>query len=90
MIASGLDRCCAFPALNRMLKKSFPGLFQPGKRKTRFLTSFIVNGLLLSKMVVHPCAAHRLSKNGIFQQPVKRQYFFSNVLTNDSIWPSFY
>ena len=54
-----------------MLKNSFHGFFQPRKRKTWLPTSFIFNGLQSSKMVAHPCAAHRLSKNSFFQQPVK-------------------
>jgi len=52
-----------------MLKKPFPGLFQPRKRKTRFPASFIFNGLQPLKMAAPPCAAHRLSKNYVFQQP---------------------
>ncbi|WP_295367935.1 hypothetical protein, partial [Thiolapillus sp.] len=51
------------------MKKFFHGLFQPRKQKTRFPASFIFNGLKLLKMVAHPCATHRLSKNGVFQQP---------------------
>ncbi len=58
-------------ASNRILKKSFHGLFQPRKRKTRFPASFIFNGLQPSKMAAHPCATHRLLKNCVFQQPAK-------------------
>ncbi len=59
---------------NRMLEKSPHGLFQLRKRKMRFPASFIFNGLQPSKMVAHPCATHRLSKNGVFQQPAKGEY----------------
>ncbi|BAO43977.1 hypothetical protein TBH_C1048 [Thiolapillus brandeum] len=56
---------------NRMLKKSFHGLFQLKKTKMRFCLSSIFNDLKSLKMAAHPCAAFRLPKNGVFQQPAK-------------------
>ncbi|WP_456373580.1 hypothetical protein, partial [Thiolapillus sp.] len=43
---------------SRMLKKSFPGLFQPRNQKMRFPGSFIFNGLQPLKMAVYPYTAH--------------------------------
>ncbi|BAO44887.1 hypothetical protein TBH_C1972 [Thiolapillus brandeum] len=57
--------------LYRMLKKSFHGLFQLKKTKMRFCLSSIFNDVQSLKMAAHPCAAFRLPKNGVFQQPVK-------------------
>ena len=37
----------------------------------RFPGSFIFNGLQPLKMAVFPYTAHRLSKNAVFQQPVR-------------------
>ncbi|BAO45034.1 hypothetical protein [Thiolapillus brandeum] len=54
-----------------MLKKSIHGLFQLEKTKMRFCLSSIFNDLWSLKMAAHPCAAIRLPKNGVFQQPVK-------------------
>jgi len=64
-----------------MLKKRFRALFQLGKTKVRFCLSSIFNDLLSLKMAAHPCAANRLSKNGVFQQPDNR--------TKNSAWSRF-
>ena len=40
-----------------MLKKPFPGLFQPGKRKARFFDSFVFYDLRSLKTKALPCAA---------------------------------
>jgi len=53
-----------------MLKKPIHGLFQRGAGKVRFSAPFIFNGLAPLKMAAHPCAANRLPKNSVFQQPV--------------------
>ncbi len=57
--------------INRLLKKSFHGLFQRRNRKMRFAGSFIFNDLPSSKMAVHPCTTHKPLKNAIFQRPAK-------------------
>ncbi|WP_052469829.1 IS3 family transposase [Thiolapillus brandeum] len=55
--------------ISRVLKKSIHGLFQLEKTKMRFCLSSIFNDLWSLKMAAHPCAAIRLPKNGVFQQP---------------------
>jgi hypothetical protein len=52
-----------------MLKKPYHGVFPLGKTKARFYLSLIFNDLRSLKMAAHPCAAIRLPKNNVFQQP---------------------
>jgi hypothetical protein len=54
-----------------MLKKPSMTFSTSTFEKRGFRMSLIFNGLQPSKMTVHPCAVHSLSKNGVFQQAAK-------------------
>ncbi len=74
-----LDASWVLGAIWQDVEKALPWFFQPRKRKTRFPASFIFNGLQPLKMAAPPCAAHRLLKNRIFQQPGKPNPRFCNA-----------
>ncbi len=56
-------------ATSRMLKKPSLAFFNCGSRKCDFRLPCIFNDLGSLKMAARPCAAHRLPKNCVFQQP---------------------
>ena len=62
-----------------MLKKPFHGLYQPQKRKTRFPVSFIVNGLLDTRL-----AYRALMKSGALRRRTRLFYCFLSFSTKAS------